>query len=119
MAQVLQTQANVLRLGSNPEMISMTVRVAFAVIIGLAAVVAAQEPDPPPDALIRLQRTSCFGSCPIYTVTIDARGTVTYEGEGRSESLVVERRRSKRRSSLGCWQEPKEFVSSKCATPIA
>ena len=37
MAQVLQTQANVLHLGSNPEMISMTVRVAFAVIIGLAA----------------------------------------------------------------------------------
>ena len=30
MAQVLQTQANVLHLGSNPEMTSMTVRVAFA-----------------------------------------------------------------------------------------
>lgn len=28
-----------------------------------------------------LQRTSCFGPCRIYTVTIDARGTVTYEGE--------------------------------------
>jgi len=26
--------------------------------------------------VIRLQRTSCFGPCPIYTVTIDARGTV-------------------------------------------
>ena len=41
----------------------------------------AQEPEVPPDALIRLQRTSCFGSCPIYTVTIDARGTVTFDGE--------------------------------------
>jgi hypothetical protein len=40
-----------------------------------------QELDVPPDALIRLQRTSCDGSCPAYTVTIDARGIVTYEGE--------------------------------------
>lgn len=35
----------------------------------------------PRDAIIRLQRTSCLGRCPIYTVTIDARGTVTYDGE--------------------------------------
>jgi Domain of unknown function (DUF6438) len=35
----------------------------------------------PRDAIIRLQRTSCLGSCPVYTVTIDARGTVTYDGE--------------------------------------
>src|SRR5687767_7228751 len=41
----------------------------------------AQEPDVPPDASIRLQRTSCFGPCPVYTVTIDSRGTVTYDGE--------------------------------------
>ena len=31
--------------------------------------------------MIRLERTSCLGRCPIYTVTIDARGTVTYSGE--------------------------------------
>ena len=31
--------------------------------------------------MIHLQRTSCFGECPIYTVTIDARGTVTYDGD--------------------------------------
>src|SRR5438128_1704045 len=57
------------------------VRLAFAVAIGVAGAAAAQEPDVPPDAIIRLQRTSCFGPCPIYTVTIDARGTVTYDGE--------------------------------------
>jgi hypothetical protein len=28
-----------------------------------------------------LERTSCFGSCPIYKVTVDARGAVTYDGE--------------------------------------
>ena len=54
----------------------------FALALGLAACpTVAQEPDVPPNAMIRLQRTSCFGPCPIYTVTIDARGTVTYEGE--------------------------------------
>ena len=59
----------------------MTVRVAFAVIIGFATGAAAQGVDVPPDALIQLQRTSCDGTCPIYTVTIDAHGSVTYEGE--------------------------------------
>ena len=54
----------------------------FAVAIGVAACPAlAQEPEIPADALIRLQRTSCYGPCPIYTVAIDARGTVTNEGE--------------------------------------
>ena len=32
-------------------------------------------------ARIVLQRTSCFGSCPVYRVTIDADGAVFYEGE--------------------------------------
>ncbi|HKE82403.1 MAG TPA: DUF6438 domain-containing protein [Vicinamibacterales bacterium] len=70
------------------------VRLALALAIGLAAGPAlAQEPDLPPDALIRLQRTSCFGPCPVYTVTIDARGTVTYEGE---QSVRVVGRRTAR-----------------------
>jgi len=60
---------------------SRPVRLAFALAIAVAGAAAAQEPDVPPDALIRLQRTSCFGPCPIYTVTIDARWTVSYEGE--------------------------------------
>jgi hypothetical protein len=47
----------------------------------LAAPAVAQELRVPPDATIRLQRTSCFGNCPVYTVTIDARGEVTYVGE--------------------------------------
>jgi hypothetical protein len=57
--------------------------VRFAVVlgIGLAGAAAAQQPEVPSDAIIRLQRTSCFGLCPIYAVTIDARGTVIYEGE--------------------------------------
>jgi uncharacterized protein DUF6438 len=40
-----------------------------------------QSRDVPADTMISLHRTSCFGPCPVYTVTIDARGRVTYEGE--------------------------------------
>src|SRR6266436_731523 len=65
-------------------------RLVLVLAVGLAAPALAQEPDVPPDASIRLQRTSCFGPCPIYTVTIDARGTVTYEGE-RSVRIVGRR----------------------------
>ena len=39
-----------------------------------------QTPPIPRDAFIRLERTSCFGACPIYSVTIDATGLVAYEG---------------------------------------
>lgn len=32
------------------------------------------------DDSIALERTACFGTCPIYTVTISADGTVSFEG---------------------------------------
>src|SRR5690349_20101373 len=35
----------------------------------------------PADALIELRRTPCFGTCPVYTVSIRAAGRVTYVGE--------------------------------------
>ena len=59
----------------------MRARVVFALVIGLAENAAAQGADVPADAMIRLQRTHCLGACPIYTVTIDAHGVVTYDGE--------------------------------------
>jgi hypothetical protein len=34
----------------------------------------------PEDFVIKLERTSCFGRCPVYSVSIDARGNVTYDG---------------------------------------
>src|ERR1041385_488492 len=33
------------------------------------------------DDSITLSRTACFGTCPIYTVTINSAGTVTFDGE--------------------------------------
>jgi hypothetical protein len=37
-------------------------------------------PAPPAGAVVRLQRTGCGGPCPIYTVTVDADGVVTFDG---------------------------------------
>lgn len=48
----------------------------------------------PGDVVIKLERTSCFGPCPVYTVTIDAAGNVTYQGiqfvrvEGRQTARI-------------------------------
>jgi hypothetical protein len=62
-------------------MTALTIRVLLTLVIGLARSAAAQETTAPADTVIRLQRTACYGSCPIYSVTIDARGAVTYDGE--------------------------------------
>ena len=34
----------------------------------------------PDDLVIKLERTVCFGECPAYSVTIDSKGNVTYDG---------------------------------------
>ena len=34
----------------------------------------------PRDFMIELQRTRCFGTCPAYSVSVDASGSVTYQG---------------------------------------
>ena len=35
----------------------------------------------PDDLLITLQRTACYGICPIYKLTVKADGSVLFEGE--------------------------------------
>lgn len=52
--------------------------VLVSLLIGLM-VTQAQDSDVTP--VITLERTPCFGSCPVYTITIFADGTVTYQGE--------------------------------------
>jgi len=54
------------------------VALAIAPVSAASGVLAQQIPD---DVVIKLERTSCFGSCPVYTVTLDARGNVTWMGE--------------------------------------
>src|SRR5829696_6498448 len=51
------------------------------VAVGLAttpAPTAAQRV--PDDFVLKLERTECLGECPVYSVSIDAIGNVTYEG---------------------------------------
>lgn len=50
-------------------------------LIGVAWLTSQAAGQPiPEDFVIKLERTACFGACPVYIVTIDARGTVTYHG---------------------------------------
>ncbi len=51
----------------------------IALVIATVASLAAAQIIPP-DVVIRLERTSCFGECPVYSVSIDAKGNVTYDG---------------------------------------
>jgi hypothetical protein len=51
-------------------------------IIGVAAVNAQESP-----VAITLERTPCFGSCPVYTVTLLENGTVLYSGENFVEVM--------------------------------
>ena len=48
------------------------------IVIGSASIYA-QEAES--DAVITLERSACFGTCPVYTVSILADGTVIYDGE--------------------------------------
>jgi hypothetical protein len=80
-------------------MIPSLFRIAQATVMALAVSVSlsaalAQTESVPDDVVIRLERTSCFGECPVYTVSIDAKGNVTYDGanfvrvEGRQTDRI-------------------------------
>lgn len=66
--------------------------VAAVVIATAASGISAQ--NVPADLVITLERTSCYGECPVYSVTIDAGGNVTYAGkrfvrvEGRQQDRI-------------------------------
>jgi hypothetical protein len=44
-------------------------------------VASAQQPAVPVDLVIRLERTACYGTCPVYSVTIDGKGAVSFQGK--------------------------------------
>lgn len=73
----------------------MTRRAALLRAVGVAAGVAACSPRPPAGApapaeapasapagpAVTLERTPCFGTCPVYQVTISRAGTVRFVGK--------------------------------------
>ena len=74
----------------------LIVMVFLLMFTGLGACKAEQENpvDNLDDVIITLERTACYGFCPIYSLTIHGDGTVIYEGEdfvqtvGRAETVT-------------------------------
>jgi Domain of unknown function (DUF6438)/Ankyrin repeat len=72
----------------------ITAAAAFVVLTMPLHATQGAQPAVPDDFVIKLERTSCFGPCPVYSVSIDAKGRVTYEGkkfvrvEGRQSDQV-------------------------------
>jgi hypothetical protein len=57
------------------------VTVIFAAAHNTTAIVFQPQAKPKTGDSIRLERTACFGTCPIYAVTITAEGTVSFQGQ--------------------------------------
>ena len=59
----------------------MTRRALIGVVSLLLLPTAGAAQTVPHDFLVTMRRTSCFGTCPVYEVSIDAGGKVTYRGD--------------------------------------
>lgn len=57
-----------------------SVAVAIIAVTGVIAGAGDRQSKVPQDTLITLERTPCFGFCPMYKVSITADGSVTFEG---------------------------------------
>jgi len=57
-----------------------TATLALTICVSSAGT-AIQTPPPAGDTMVTLERTACLGTCPVYTVSIDALGNVVYEGK--------------------------------------
>lgn len=64
-------------------MVHSSIGIAAFVLIGLTSLTmssSAAAQAIPEDFVITLERTACFGACPVYAVSIDRNGNVTYDG---------------------------------------
>ncbi len=69
----------------------------LAGIAALALVACAAKPPLSADAHVTLQAGPCFGACPVYRVTVDARDVAVFEGERH----VAQRGRHERQLAAG------------------
>jgi hypothetical protein len=54
---------------------------SWGLVFNRSAVLSKSKPGQvPPDTLITLERTPCYGTCPSYKLTISADGSVVFEG---------------------------------------
>ena len=69
-----------------------------------------QAKDEFPDSLmVRLQRTACFGRCPIYTLSIFQNGTAIYKGEKWVEKEGLFKSRVNKRQLEQIFSKAKEI----------
>ena len=60
---------------------SLHITAAAFTLAAIGAAAEARAPQSvPEDFVIRIERTPCYLQCPVYSVTIDAHGDVTYKG---------------------------------------
>ena len=57
---------------------------------------AAQEASVAEDFFLRITRTPCYGTCPDFTLTVDAKGNVAYTGRNFVEHTGMYRKKLKR-----------------------
>jgi Domain of unknown function (DUF6438) len=65
---------------------------AAAVAVAVAACAprpAPSDASPADDAAITLERTPCFGTCPVYRLSISAAGVVRFEGKAHVQHVGV------------------------------
>ena len=61
-------------------LLAVTILIAVTVIATGCTRTQTPRPNNLEDVVITLERTACFGTCPIYILTIYGDGTVVYEG---------------------------------------
>jgi hypothetical protein len=73
---------------------------AWLALVGILSMGCTQSPSPTPttsnfqDVIISLQRTACYGTCPVYLLNVYSNGNVVYEGSeyvritGKIESTI-------------------------------
>jgi hypothetical protein len=70
---------------------------AVGLLLGLIACAPRKSVSPPSEnqsevsggSAITLERTSCFGKCPVYRISVSPAGTVTYEGKAHVRHVGV------------------------------
>ena len=62
-------------------LLSLAVLVAISACGSVSSTPSPEPQDIPPDTIITLERTVCFGTCPAYKLTISADGAVVFTGE--------------------------------------
>jgi len=62
-------------------LLSLALLVTISACRSLSSTPSPEPQDIPPDTIITLERTICFGTCPAYKLTISADGAVVFTGE--------------------------------------